>query len=89
MNLGYLLGTAIFAVIFVIAVVAQIKKENFHPFLYWTTIIATTTVGTTLADFADRSLGIGYAGGSSLLGCLLVASLVFWHRSLGCEPPSF
>ena len=89
MNLGYLLGMAIFAVIFVIAVVAQIKKENFHPFLYWTTIIATTTVGTTLADFADRSLGIGYAGGSSLLFCLLVTSLVLWHRSLGCEPPSF
>ncbi len=56
MNLGYLVGTAIFAVIFLVAVAAQIKARRFHPFLYWTTIIATTTVGTTLADFADRSL---------------------------------
>ena len=63
MKLGYLVGTLIFAVIFLIAVVAQIKAERFHPILYWTTIVATTTVGTTLADFADRSLGIGYAGG--------------------------
>ena len=83
MNLGYLVGTAIFAAIFLIAVVAQIKAERFHPFLYWTTIIATTTVGTTLADFADRSLGIGYAGGASLLFCLLMASLAIWYRSLG------
>ena len=73
MNLGYLVGTAIFATIFLIAVVAQIKAERFHPFLYWTTIIATTTVGTTLADFADRSLGIGYTGGASLLFFLLTA----------------
>ncbi len=83
MNLGYLLGTAIFAAIFLVAVIAQIKAEGFHPFLYWTTIIATTTVGTTLADFADRSLGIGYAGGSSLLFALLIASLAIWYRSLG------
>ena len=83
MNLGYLFGTAIFAVLFFIAVVAQTKAENFHPFLYWTTIIATTTVGTTLADFTDRSLGIGYAAGSSLLLCLLVASLSIWYRSMG------
>ena len=67
MHLGYLVGTAIFAAIFLIAVAAQIKAKHFHPFLYWATIIATTTVGTTLADFADRSLGIGYAGGASLL----------------------
>jgi len=64
MNLGYLVGTGIFAVIFLVAVSAQIRAKQFHLFLYWTTIIATTTVGTTLADFADRSLGIGYAGGS-------------------------
>ena len=82
MNLGYLVGTAIFAAIFLIAVVAQIKAKRFHPFLYWTTIIATTTVGTTLADFADRSLGIGYAGGASLLFVLLMASLAIWYRSL-------
>jgi len=83
MNLGYLVATAIFAVIFLVAVIAQIKAKGFHPFLYWATIIATTTVGTTLADFADRSLGIGYAGGSSLLFALLMASLAIWYRSLG------
>lgn len=83
MNLGYLVGTAIFAVIFLVAVAAQIKARRFHPFLYWTTIIATTTVGTTLADFADRSLGIGYAGGASLLFILLMASLATWYWSLG------
>ena len=83
MNLGYLVSTAIFAAIFLIAVLAQIRARHFHPFLYWTTIIATTTVGTTLADFADRSLGIGYAGGSALLFALLVSSLAVWYRSLG------
>lgn len=83
MNLGYLVSTAIFAAIFLIAVLAQIRAKCFHPFLYWTTIIATTTVGTTLADFADRSLGIGYAGGSALLFALLVSSLAVWYRSLG------
>ena len=83
MNLGYLVGTAIFASIFIVAVSAQIKAKRFHPFLYWTTIIATTTVGTTLADFADRSLGIGYAGGASLLFMLLMTSLAIWYWSLG------
>jgi len=83
MNLGYLVGTAIFATIFLAAVFVQIKARSFHPFIYWTTIIATTTVGTTMADFADRSLGIGYAGGSSLLLVLLLASLAVWHRTLG------
>ena len=83
MGLGYLVGTLIFAAIFVGAVVAQIKARRFHPFLYWATIIATTTVGTTLADLADRSLGIGYAGGSLLLFVLLMASLAIWYRTLG------
>lgn len=83
MDLGYLAGTAIFAGIFMVAVAAQIRAGTFHPFLYWATIIATTTVGTTLADFADRSLGIGYAGGSSLLLALLLGSLLAWHRTLG------
>ena len=83
MNLGYLVGTGIFAAIFLMTVVAQISAKRFHPFLYWTTIIATTTVGTTLADFADRSLGIGYAGGSLLLFSLLMASLAIWYRTLG------
>jgi uncharacterized membrane-anchored protein len=83
MNLGYLTATAIFAVLFLLTVGAQIAAKRFHPFLYWTTIIATTTVGTTVADFADRSLGIGYAGGASLLFALLLASLGIWYRSLG------
>ena len=83
MGLGYLIGTAIFTAVFLVAVVAQLKATGFHPFLYWTTIIATTTVGTTLADFADRSLRIGYAGGSSLLFILLMGSLAIWYRTLG------
>lgn len=83
MHLGYLIGTAIFALIFVAAVLAQIRAKGFHPLLYWLTIIATTTVGTTMADFADRSLGIGYAGGSSLLLALLLISLFVWYRTLG------
>ena len=83
MNLGYLVGTAIFSVIFIIAVMAQIKAKQFHPALYWLTIIATTTGGTTLADFADRSLGIGYAGGTAVLCALLLASLFVWYRTLG------
>ncbi len=83
MNLGYLVGTAIFAVLFLIAVFFQIRSSKFHPFLYWATVIATTTVGTTMADFADRSLGIGYAGGSTLLALLLSASLIIWYKTMG------
>lgn len=80
---GYLVGTAIFAAIFALAVWAQIRATRFRPFLYWATIIASTTVGTTLADYTTRSLGIGYAGGSSLLLMLVLASLWWWHRALG------
>jgi uncharacterized membrane-anchored protein len=83
LGLGYLVSTAIFAVVFAAAVGAQIGARRFRPLLYWLTIVATTTVGTTLADFADRSLGIGYAGGSLLLLALLLASLVTWYRVLG------
>jgi uncharacterized membrane-anchored protein len=83
MNLGYLVSTGIFAALFIVAVIAQIEVKRFHPLLYWATIIASTTVGTTLADFADRSLGIGYAGGSALLLVLLLASLFIWYRSMG------
>ena len=83
MNLGYLLSTAIFSAIFFVAVSAQIKAKQFHPFLYWATIIATTTVGTTLADYATRSLGIGYTGGSVLLLGLLLVSLLVWYKTLG------
>lgn len=83
MNLGYLVATGVFAVVFLAAVGAQIVAKRFHPLLYWTTIIATTTVGTTLADFADRSLGIGYAGGATVLFILLIASLAVWYRSMG------
>ena len=83
MNFGYLVGTAIFAAVFAVAVLAQIKSRRFQPVLYWTTIIATTTVGTTLADFADRTLGIGYAGGTALLATLLLASFALWYRTMG------
>jgi uncharacterized membrane-anchored protein len=83
LNLGYLLSTGIFAVMFAIAVLIQIVAKKFHPAIYWVTIVATTTVGTTLADFCDRSLGIGYTGGSALLLGLLVASLYIWKKTLG------
>jgi len=83
LQLGYLAATGIFAAIFAAAVAAQIAARRFHPWIYWATIVATTTVGTTLADFATRSLGIGYAGGSALLLTLLLASLAVWYRALG------
>jgi len=83
MSLGYLMSTGIFFAIFVVAVGVQIAARKFHPVLYWATIIATTTVGTTLADFSDRSLGIGYAGGTAILFTLLMASLFTWYRTLG------
>jgi len=83
MNLGYLIGTAIFAAIFIVAVRAQIAAKQFHPFLFWAVIVATTTAGTTLADFVDRSLGIGYLGGSLLLFALLLITLGLWRWSLG------
>jgi uncharacterized membrane-anchored protein len=80
---GYLAGTALFAGLFAVCVAAQIAARRFHRGLYWLTIVATTTVGTTLADFADRSLGIGYIGGSALLLGLLIATLVLWYRTMG------
>ena len=80
---GYLIGTAIFGVIFVVAVLVQIWATKFHPFLYWLTIVATTTVGTTLADYCTRSLGIGYTGGSTILLILVLASLLIWRWSTG------
>ncbi|MEO6698037.1 MAG: hypothetical protein ABIR53_01220, partial [Paraperlucidibaca sp.] len=83
LNLGYLLSSLILAGLFLLAVMAQIRATQFQPTLYWATIIATTTVGTTVADFADRSLGIGYAGGSLLLLTLLLSTLFVWHKSLG------
>jgi uncharacterized membrane-anchored protein len=83
LGLGYLVGTGIFALVFAVAVGLQIAAKQFRPLLYWPTIVATTTVGTTLADFADRSLGIGYGGGSALLLMLLLASLLAWRRTLG------
>ena len=83
LNLGYLIATLIFAAVFIVMVTVQMSAKRFHPLLYWATIVATTTVGTTLADFADRSLGIGYTGGSALLLALLLASLFTWYRVLG------
>ena len=83
MNLGYFVGTAIFAVLFVVAVAVQIRARRFHPFLFWAVIVATTTAGTTLADLLDRSLGIGYLGGTTILLAALLGTLYLWHRSLG------
>jgi uncharacterized membrane-anchored protein len=80
---GYLIGTAIFATALVLLVFAQIVARKFHPFLYWATIIASTTAGTTMADFADRSLGVGYTGGSSILFLCVVAVLGLWYWSEG------
>ncbi len=83
MNLGYLTGTAIFLSALVVLAVLQIMAKKFYPWLYWATIVASTTAGTTMADFADRSLGIGYAGGSLLLLVCGAASLGLWYRSEG------
>ena len=83
LNWGYLAGTALFFSLLVILVVWQIRAEKFHPFLYWATIVGSTTAGTTLADFADRSLGIGYAGGSLLLFACLILILASWYWTLG------
>jgi len=83
LNLGYALSSIIFIGIFVAAAVAQISAKAFHPFLYWFVIVATTTAGTTMADFADRSLGVGYPGGAAILFVLLMASLGVWYWSAG------
>ncbi len=83
MGLGYLIGTAFFATALIVLVVLQIRATRFHPALYWATIIASTTAGTTLADFADRSLDIGYPGGSILLALCVAASLITWRATLG------
>jgi len=83
MNLGYLIGTAIFLAALVVLVVLQIAAKKFHPLLYWATIIASTTAGTTMADFADRSLGVGYPGGSLILFACVMASLAVWYGSQG------
>ncbi len=79
LNLGYVIGTLIFTAIFIALVAVQVKSSKFHPSLYWATIIGTTTLGTTIADFADRSLGLGYPGGVAIISTLLVASLCVWY----------
>ena len=83
LNLGYLVGSAIFLVLFIGLDCAQVQARAFHRFLYWATIVATTTLGTTLADFADRSLGVGYPGGAAIVMALLIVSLAIWYRSEG------
>jgi uncharacterized membrane-anchored protein len=83
LDLGYAVSTAIFFLFFAAAVTAQIRARSFHPFLYWAVIVATTTMGTTMADFADRSLGIGYIGGSLILFALVMAVLTIWWRAEG------
>jgi uncharacterized membrane-anchored protein len=81
LNWGYLAGTALFFALLVVLVIAQIVARKFHPYLYWATIVASTTFGTTMADFADRSLGIGYTGGTSLLLLCLIVVLALWYWS--------
>jgi uncharacterized membrane-anchored protein len=83
LNLGYLVSTVIFFGLFLLLVTAQIKAKRFHPFLYWSVIVGTTLAGTTMADFADRSLGIGYPGGTTLLFGLVVLSLLAWRFAVG------
>jgi uncharacterized membrane-anchored protein len=83
LNWGYLVGTALFLSLLLVLVILQIAAKRFHLWLYWATIVASTTAGTTMADFADRSLGIGYAGGSSLLFACLMATLGAWYWSQG------
>jgi uncharacterized membrane-anchored protein len=83
LNWGYLAGTALFVTLLVVLVILQIAANRFHPFLYWATIIASTTAGTTLADFADRSLGIGYPGGSTVLLICVLGALLAWYRAEG------
>src|SRR5689334_8044228 len=83
LNLGYLVSSAIFLVILLAFAAGQMAARRFHPFVYWATIVASTTAGTTMADFATRSLGIGYAGGSLLLLACVIASLAGWRLILG------
>jgi uncharacterized membrane-anchored protein len=83
LNWGYLAGTALFLSLLLVLVILQIGAKKFYPWLYWATIVASTTAGTTMADFADRSLGIGYAGGSSVLFACLMATLGAWYWSQG------
>ena len=79
LDLGYLIGTAMFAAVFIGLVTVEVRARRFHPYLYWVTIVATTTLGTTMADFADRSLGVGYPGGAAIVFTLLIASLAVWY----------
>ncbi|MFL6697400.1 MAG: hypothetical protein ACJ8GJ_09560 [Vitreoscilla sp.] len=83
LNLGYLVGSGIFAALFVVLVWLQVRATRFHPALYWSTIVATTTLGTTLADFFDRSVGAQYPGGTAIIAGLLAISLFVWHRVEG------
>jgi uncharacterized membrane-anchored protein len=83
LNWGYLTGTAIFLTALVVLVILQIRAKTFHPILFWATIVASTTFGTTMADFADRSLGVGYPGGAALLLALLLVTLALWYWTLG------
>lgn len=86
-GLGYLLSTAIFAGIFIVLLVLQISADRYHPYLYWITILASTMVGTTLADYVDRALGIGYAGGVCILVSLVICSLLLWKKVAGSISP--
>ena len=87
LGLGYLLSTGLFAALFIVLLVLQISADRYHPYLYWATILASTTVGTTLADYVDRDLGIGYAGGVSILLSLVIISLLLWKKVVGSISP--
>jgi uncharacterized membrane-anchored protein len=83
LNVGYAVSTVIFFALFLVLVTAQIRAKAFHPYLYWAVIVGTTLAGTTMADFADRSLGIGYPGGTTILLLLVIASLLVWKAVVG------
>jgi uncharacterized membrane-anchored protein len=83
MNVGYLVSSLILISLFLIALILQLRAKSFHPVLYWTVILATSTAGTTISDFMDRSLSLGYAVGSSILVGLLIVILIVWRWSVG------
>jgi uncharacterized membrane-anchored protein len=83
LNLGYAVSTAVFFGIFLVTLIAQVKSKSYHPLMYWAVIISTTTAGTTMSDYLDRTAGLGYIGGSLVLVAILVSILGIWRLALG------